>query len=65
MPATNETKTRRDNGDGTAPKQQGDGQWFRQITVEVKSNCKGNAVKQITFSFQVNPAGTAKRYLPL
>ena len=36
MPATNETKTRRDNGEGTAPKQRKDGRWFRQITVEGK-----------------------------
>ena len=36
MPVTNETKTRRDNGEGTAPKQRKDGRWFRQITVEGK-----------------------------
>ena len=34
MPAKNQT--RRDNGEGTAPKQRGDGRWFRQITVEGK-----------------------------
>ena len=36
MPATNETKTRRDNGESTTPKQRKDGRWFRQITVEGK-----------------------------
>lgn len=34
MPAKNQT--RQDNGEGTAPKQRGDGRWFRQITVEGK-----------------------------
>ena len=34
MPAKNQT--RRDNGEGTAPKQRGDGRGFRQITVEGK-----------------------------
>ena len=36
MPTTNETKNRRDNGEGTAPKQHKDGRWFRQITVDGK-----------------------------
>lgn len=29
-----EAITRRDNGEGTAPKQRKDGRWFRQITID-------------------------------
>lgn len=36
MPTTNVTRTRRDNGEGTALKQRKDGRRFRQITVDGK-----------------------------
>ena len=34
MPATTETKTRRDNGEDTAPRQRKDGIWYRAIRIE-------------------------------
>ena len=53
MPATNETKTRRDNGESTAPKQRKDGRWFRQITVEGKKKFIYGKVKaEVNQKFQ-------------
>ena len=53
MPATNETKTRRDNGESTAPKQRKDGRWFRQITVEGKKKfIYGKAKAEVNQKFQ-------------
>lgn len=34
MPTTKETKTRRDNSEGTAPRQRKDGIWYRAIRIE-------------------------------